>query len=226
VVLAAIVKVLLVNKGVVRLRGAVQEKVEARLSVRLPRYAVEPAVVEHLKAVMLQSALTPPATLEELPNLAEWARIDLIATTKDVLCCNIKVVLQVLFGMLQPRPARGRKRKAVSRPSRKCGPPKKKRPSERESESEVKSELDSESELETEREEEGDEGSDEDWGGVQEVMAVLDSTLYVARSNYPSPPPPPPPPHPQEQQRHHCQHHNKFNNHSDWEFPRSTTSPG
>jgi hypothetical protein len=33
VVLAAIVKVLLVNKGVVRLRGAVQEKVEARPSV-------------------------------------------------------------------------------------------------------------------------------------------------------------------------------------------------
>jgi hypothetical protein len=124
-VLAAIVKVLLVNKGVVRLRGAVQEKVEARLSVQLPRYAVEPAVVEHLEAVILQSALMPPATLEELPNLAEWARIDMVATATDVLCCNIKFVLQVLFGMLKPRPARGRKRKAVSRPSRKRGPPEK-----------------------------------------------------------------------------------------------------
>jgi hypothetical protein len=139
--------------------------VEARLSVQMLHYAVEPAVVEHSKAIMLQSALTPPATLEELPNLAEWERIDLVATAADVLCCNIKFVLQVLFGMLQPRPARGRKRKAVPRPSRKRGPPKKKRPSERESESEVESELDSESELVTEREEEGDEGSDENWGG-------------------------------------------------------------
>jgi hypothetical protein len=112
VVLAAIVKVLLgpVSKGVVRLRGAVQERVEARLSVQMPRYAVEPAVVEHLKALILQSALAPPATLEEIPNLAEWAQIDLVATAASVLCCNPKLVLQVLFGMLQPRPARVRKR--------------------------------------------------------------------------------------------------------------------
>jgi hypothetical protein len=121
--------------------------------------------------------------MEELPNIEEWARTDINAIVTSVLCCNLKFVLQVLFSMLSRSPGkRGRKRKAAKavHPPRKRGRPRKRQ----ETESEAESEVESESEPEHEEELEDDEGSDENIGGDQEVMAVLDSSLYVARSEY------------------------------------------
>jgi hypothetical protein len=155
----------------------VQEIVEEKLGLKLPRYAVEPAIVKHL----LQSAIATPTTMEELSSIEEWARTDLKAIVTSVLCCNLKFVLPVLFSMLRRSPGkRGGKRKAAKavHPPRKRGRPRKRQETESEAESEV------ESESEPVHEEEGDEGSDENIGGDQEVMAVLDSSLYVARSEY------------------------------------------
>jgi hypothetical protein len=102
-----------------------------------------------------------PVTLDELPTLAEWARTDLEDIVASVLCCNLKYVLQVLFGMLRrPPAARGRKCKAAQslNASRKRGRPKTRRAPALVADLEMDSEVEPEVEPESEHEEEGDDG--------------------------------------------------------------------
>jgi hypothetical protein len=194
VVLAAIVKVLMVSKGVVRLRGSVQTRVETVLLPHLPLYLAETSIVTHLTAA---SPLGVPETLDAL-TLSETARSILLDISTSVLCCNIKFVFQVLFGMLRrPQDKRGRKprkRKAAglpaprvnAAPKRGRGRPRKRQAEESDDSKEEEEYLtEVESEVESESEDtEGNEGSDEEMGGDKEAMALLDSFLYVVRQDF------------------------------------------